>query len=155
MTHFTDTNMSPGLNGLKEFYYCCPIQAFVSRPFHYCGPCSSNTPLLHCLPDKLTSPWTKWLPFHRRHVQMLFLNENIWISNKISLKYVPSGPIDNMLELVHIMAWRCPVDRPSSEPMLTKFTDAYIAALRGRWVNSHGDVAAISKVWFSVVILEY
>ena len=26
----------------------------------------------------------------------LFLNENIWISMKISLKFVPKGPIDNM-----------------------------------------------------------
>ena len=30
----------------------------------------------------------------------IFLNENIWISNKISLKYVPWGLIENMLALV-------------------------------------------------------
>ena len=30
----------------------------------------------------------------------IFLNENVWISIKISLKFVPKGPIDNILALV-------------------------------------------------------
>ena len=29
-----------------------------------------------------------------------FLNENVWIPIKISLKFVPKGPIDNKLALV-------------------------------------------------------
>ena len=49
----------------------------------------------------------------------IFLNENIWISNKISLKYVPWGVIDNMTALVQITAWRRPGDKPLSGPMLT------------------------------------
>ena len=36
----------------------------------------------------------------------IFLNENIWISVSISLKFVPSGPINNIPTLVHVMAWR-------------------------------------------------
>ena len=56
----------------------------------------------------------------------IFLNENIWISNRIPLKYVPWGLIDNMSALVQIMAWRYSGDKPLSEPMLTQFTDAYI-----------------------------
>ena len=59
----------------------------------------------------------------------IFLNENIWISNKISLKYVPWGLIENMLALVQIMAWRRTGDKPLSEPMLTQFTDAYMRHL--------------------------
>ena len=55
-----------------------------------------------------------------------FLNENIWISNKISLKYVPWGLIDNMSALVQTMAWHRPGDKPLSEPMLIQFTDAYM-----------------------------
>ena len=47
-----------------------------------------------------------------------FLNENIWISIKISLKSVPKGPIDNIPALVQIMAWRRPGDKPLSEPMM-------------------------------------
>ena len=56
----------------------------------------------------------------------IFLNENIWISNKIYLKCVPWGLIDNMSALVQIMAWRRPGDKPSSKPMLIQFTDAYM-----------------------------
>ena len=56
----------------------------------------------------------------------IFLNENVRISNEISLKYVPWGLIDNMSALVQIMAWRRPGDKPLSEPMLTQFTDAYM-----------------------------
>ena len=35
----------------------------------------------------------------------IFLNENVWISLKISLKFVPEGPINNIPALVEIMAW--------------------------------------------------
>ena len=35
-----------------------------------------------------------------------FFNENVWISIKISLKFVPKGPINNIPSLVQIMAWR-------------------------------------------------
>ena len=38
----------------------------------------------------------------------IFLNENVWISIKISLKFVPNGPINNIPALVQIMAWRRP-----------------------------------------------
>ena len=36
----------------------------------------------------------------------IFLNENVWISSKISLKFVPKGPNNNIPALVQIMAWR-------------------------------------------------
>ena len=38
--------------------------------------------------------------------QCISLNENVWISIKISLKFVPKGPINNISTLVQIMAWR-------------------------------------------------
>ena len=47
----------------------------------------------------------------------IFLNENVWIAIKISLKFVPKGPI-NISALVQIMAWRRPGDKPLSEPKL-------------------------------------
>ena len=40
----------------------------------------------------------------------IFLNENVRIPIKISLKFVPKGPINNMPSLVQIMAWRRPGD---------------------------------------------
>ena len=48
----------------------------------------------------------------------IFLNENIQISIKISLKFVPKGQINNIPALVRIMAWRRPGDKPLSEPMM-------------------------------------
>ena len=34
--------------------------------------------------------------------QCIFLNENVWISIKISLKFVPEGPINNIQALVQM-----------------------------------------------------
>ena len=40
----------------------------------------------------------------------IFLNENYWISNNVSLKCVPYGPIDNVSSLVQVLAWhRIPI----------------------------------------------
>ena len=46
------------------------------------------------------------------------LNENNWISNRISLKFVPKVPIENTPALVQVMAWRRPGDKPLSESMM-------------------------------------
>ena len=59
----------------------------------------------------------------------VFFNENVWISFKISLKFVPKGPIDNVPTLVQIMAWRLPGDKPLSEPM------THICVPRPQWVK--------------------
>ena len=56
----------------------------------------------------------------------IFLNEKARISIKISLKFVPKGPIDNESVLVQVMAWRRTGDKLLPEPMLTQFTDAYM-----------------------------
>ena len=54
----------------------------------------------------------------------IFVNENFYILIKLSLKFVPNGPINNIPALVLIMAWRRKGDKPLSEPMLIQFTDA-------------------------------
>ena len=41
----------------------------------------------------------------------IFLNKNVWIPIKISLKFVPKRPINNIPAMVQIMAWRRPVYR--------------------------------------------
>ena len=56
--------------------------------------------------------------------------KKIRISIKISIKFVPKGPINKIPALFQTMAWRRPGDKPLSEPMLPQFTDAY-AALGG------------------------
>ena len=48
----------------------------------------------------------------------IFWNENVWISIKISLKFVPKGPVNNIPALVQIMAWHRPCDKPLSELMM-------------------------------------
>ena len=47
----------------------------------------------------------------------VFLNENIWISIRISLNLVPNGSISYIPALVQILSWRRPGDKPLSEPM--------------------------------------
>ena len=64
----------------------------------------------------------------------IFLNENVWISIKISLKFVPEGPINNILALVQIMAWRRPGDKPLSEPMMVILL-THIHVTRPQWVK--------------------
>ena len=66
----------------------------------------------------------------------IFLMKNVRISNKISLKFVPKGPIDNKSALVQVMAWCRTGDKPLPEPMLTQFTDAYMRHWRGWGLGS-------------------
>ena len=55
-----------------------------------------------------------------------FMNENVKISIRISLKFVPKGPIDNKSALVQVMAWCRTGDKSLPEPMLPQFTEAYM-----------------------------
>ena len=64
----------------------------------------------------------------------IFLNENVWISINISLKFVPRGPINNIPTLVQVMVWRPPGDKPLSEPMLVRLP-THICVTRSQWVN--------------------
>ena len=48
----------------------------------------------------------------------IFLNENVRISSKISLKFVSKGPINNNPALVQIMAWRRSGNKPLLEAMM-------------------------------------
>ena len=66
--------------------------------------------------------------------KLIFVNENVRILIKISLKFVPYGPINNIPELVQIMAWRRPGDKPLSEPMMVSLL-THICVTRPQWVN--------------------
>ena len=48
----------------------------------------------------------------------IFVNENVRISIKFSLKFVPKDPINNIPALVQIMAWRRPGAKPLSEMVM-------------------------------------
>ena len=76
----------------------------------------------------------------RRHFaddsfKCVFLNENEWISLRISLKFVPKVRNNNIPSLVQIMAWRRPGDKPLSEPMVVSLP-THICVTRPQWVYS-------------------
>ena len=64
----------------------------------------------------------------------IFLNENVWIRIKISLKFVPKSPINNIPALVQIMAWRRPGNKPLFEPMMA-ILPMHICVIRPQWVQ--------------------
>ena len=71
-----------------------------------------------------------------------FLNENIRILIKISLKFVPKRSIYNIPALVQIMTWRRPGDKPLSEPMMVNLP-THICVTRPQWVKyTHDSVSA-------------
>ena len=66
----------------------------------------------------------------------IFLNENVWIPIKISLKFAPKGPINNNPSLVQIIVWRRPGAKPLFEPMMGSLL-THICVTRPQWVNSY------------------
>ena len=59
----------------------------------------------------------------------IFVNEKFSILNKFSLKFVPKGLTDNNPAMVQMMVWRHKGDKPLSEPVLTRFTEAFVRHL--------------------------
>ena len=66
----------------------------------------------------------------------IFLNENVWILNTITAKFVSNGWINNIPVMVQIMAWRRPADKPLSEPMIVRLAAIHICVTWPQWVNS-------------------
>ena len=74
----------------------------------------------------------------------IFLNQNVWIPNKISLKFVPKGQINNIPALVQIIPWCRPGDKPLSEPMMVRLK-THICVTRPQWVNDSAWYIHLSK----------
>ena len=64
----------------------------------------------------------------------IFLKECIWISLKISLKFVAYIGVKNIPALVQIKAGRRAGDKPLSEPMLVSLP-THICVSRPQWLN--------------------
>ena len=79
----------------------------------------------------------------------IFLNENVWIPIKISLKFVPQCTINNISALVQIMAWRRPCDKPLSEPMMVRLP-THICVTRPQFIEAESLIYA-SVNWPSLV----
>ena len=67
----------------------------------------------------------------------IFLDENVWIPIKISMKFVSKGPMNNIAALVQIMAWRRAGDKTLSEPMPV-VSPTHICVTRPQWVKHIG-----------------
>ena len=83
-----------------RFAFCCVLLWFESSQFNTLRPRQNG----RHFPDDIF----KWI----------FLNENVWISINISLKFVPRGPINNIPTLVQVMTRRWPGNKPLSESMM-------------------------------------
>ena len=94
----------------------------------------------------LLLPWDQWIntlrprqngrQFADDTFKHIFLNENVRIAIKISLKFVPQGAINNIPVLVQIMAWRRPGDKPLSEPMMVSLP-THICVTQPQWVKGY------------------
>ena len=92
-----------------------------------------------------------------RHVtddifKCIFVNENVWIPIKISLKLVHNGPINNIPALVQIMAWCRAGAKPLSEPMMVSLL-THICVPRPHWVKQHHVLVFLTlSVWFGYIL---
>ena len=66
-------------------------------------------------------------------VKFIFLNENVWISIQISLKFVTGDPKNNTPAFVPIMAWCGPGNKPLSQPMMVLLT--HICITHPQWLK--------------------
>ena len=64
----------------------------------------------------------------------IFVNENVWIAIKISFKFVPGGPVNNISAVVQIMAWRRQGDKLLSERMMVSLL-MHICCTRPQWLK--------------------
>ena len=75
----------------------------------------------HCFPDDIC--------------KCIFLNEDVWMPTRISLKFVPKDPTNNIPALVQMMAW-CPQgDKPLSEPIMLSLL-MHICVTWPQWVKT-------------------
>ena len=94
------TNMGRGItNHTRQHHRPCGEHFFTSCS-HSCGTRNLNS----------LRPRQNGRHFTDDIFNCIFLNENAWKPIKISLKFVPKGPINNIPALVQIMAWHRPGD---------------------------------------------
>ena len=77
----------------------------------------------------------------------IFFNESVWISIKISLKFVRKGPTNNIAALVQIIAWRRPGDKLLFEPVMVS-----LSTHRPQWIyNAYLQTVAYWNVCYVYV----
>ena len=82
----------------------------------------------------------------------IFLNENVWIAIKISLKFVPKGSVNNIPALIQIMAWRRPGNKPLSEPMMVILLTHIYASLGPNELTDNNSGSDIESIIFKPIM---
>ena len=83
----------------------------------------------------------------------IFLNENVWISINISLKFVPRDPFNNIPTLVQVMAWRRPGVKQLSEPMMVRLP-THICVTWPQWIKPKSrEILFVHNLIFSCQIV--
>ena len=78
----------------------------------------------------------------------IFLDKNVWIPIRISLKFVPRGPSNNIPAFIQIMAWRRPGNKPLSEAMMVSLP-THICSTRPQWdIAGSGAIMPLPHIWF-------
>ena len=130
---------------VKDIFIKCITQYFIPRSIwykisqfdsflHSYIPFRSRNHVIFVMKPLYTFIDTLRLRQNGRHFpddifKWIFFNVNVWISIKISLKFVPKGPINNIPALVQIMAWCRPGDKPLSEAMMVSLLTHIYASL--------------------------
>ena len=128
-------------NGQRVLAVVVIEESFLRQPLHRCmcwqyhGHPLTSFRVLGGGDINTLSPRQHGCHFADDAFKRIFLNENARISIKISLKFVPDGPINNIPALDQILAWRRPGDKPLSEPMMVRLL-THICVTRRQWVNA-------------------
>ena len=89
-----------------------------------------------CAHTTHTQKHTQYVVYYADNIfKRIFLNKNVWISLKISLKFAPKVWINNIPALVQIMAWHRQEDKPLSVPMMVSLL-THICITRPQWVHA-------------------
>ena len=78
----------------------------------------------------------------------IFVNDKFYILIKMSLKFVSTGPNNNIPSLFQIMAWRRSGDKPSSETVVISWL-THICVTRPHWVKT---IPSITNGFLSFII---
>ena len=128
------------------FFFVPRIKEIISLCAPFWQPiCSCSKPLLtHWSQIKNVCHFTYDIFIH------IFLNENIWISIKISMMFIPKGPINNIPALVQIMACCRPGGKALSEPMMVGLP-THICITPPQWDNDECINEGDEHWWNSVL----
>ena len=100
---------------------------------------------------------TKWRPFSRRQFKRIFFDENVWISIKNSLKFVPKYPINNIPTLVLTIASLRSGDKPLSEPMMVCLLMHICVTFNGLTSGTHAELQTVYiflVTWISMLCID-